>query len=68
MKAGCRANGKRAAGAVGAAVDSFIHSELLFLKLPLLFVTPRLPRRSEWADAHEASAGRLPAARFAAAP
>lgn len=33
------------------AVDTFIHSELLFLKLPLLFLTPRLPRRTDWADA-----------------
>ena len=36
------------------AVDSFIHSELLFLKLPVLFLTPRLPRRTDWADAREA--------------
>ena len=35
------------------AVDSFIHSELLFLKLPVLFVNPFIKRRTEWADAHE---------------
>lgn len=32
------------------AIDTFIHSELLFVKLPLLFVTPRLSRRDRWAD------------------
>jgi hypothetical protein len=31
-------------------VDQFIHSELLFLKLPLLFLSKNLPRRTEWAD------------------
>jgi len=35
------------------AIDSFIHSELLLLKLPLLFLNPRLQRRGEWADSHE---------------
>jgi hypothetical protein len=35
------------------AVDSFIHAELLFLKLPILFLNPWLKRRDEWADAHE---------------
>jgi hypothetical protein len=33
------------------AIDQFIHSELLMLKLPVLFLTPRLRRRSEWPDA-----------------
>lgn len=31
-------------------IDSFIHSELLFLKLPILFLSPRLPRRECWPD------------------
>lgn len=31
-------------------IDGFIHSELLFLKLPALFLTPRLRRRTGWAD------------------
>ncbi len=31
----------------------FIHSELLFLKLPALFLNPRLRRRSDWADSNE---------------
>lgn len=42
-------------------IDRFIHGELLFLKLPLLFLTPRLARRASWPDegdiapAHNAS-------------
>ncbi len=35
------------------AVDTFIHSELLFLKLPVLFVNPWLKRRSDWPDASD---------------
>lgn len=35
------------------AIDSLIHSELLFLKLPLLFFNPWLERQAEWADASE---------------
>jgi hypothetical protein len=35
------------------AIDSLIHSELLFLKLPLLFFNPWLGRRTEWADASD---------------
>ena len=35
------------------AVDSFIHSELLFVKLPVLFVSLGMKRRSRWADADE---------------
>ncbi|WP_336957821.1 ferritin-like domain-containing protein [Sphingobium aquiterrae] len=34
-------------------IDGFIHSELLFLKLPLLFLSPRLPRRADWPDASD---------------
>ena len=47
-----RAHGKREPKWWERAVDSFIHSELLFLKLPILFLT-RQGRRREWADAHE---------------
>jgi hypothetical protein len=36
------------------AIDSFIHSELLLLKLPILFMTPNLQRRTRWPDADEA--------------
>jgi hypothetical protein len=47
------AHGKRKPRWWERAVDSFIHSELLFLKLPILFLTPRLKRRSDWADAYD---------------
>jgi hypothetical protein len=46
-----RANGKRDPKWWERAIDSFIHSELLFLKLPALFLNPRLRRRVDWADA-----------------
>lgn len=36
------------------AIDGFIHSELLLLKLPILFLSPRLRRRTDWADEHDA--------------
>jgi len=32
-------------------IDSFIHGELLFVKLPFLFLRPGLPRRTDWPDA-----------------
>jgi hypothetical protein len=38
-------------------IDGFIHSELLFLKLPFLFLNPWIARRAEWADAQESEAG-----------
>ena len=31
-------------------IDGFIHAELLFLKLPLLFLNPWARRRQHWAD------------------
>jgi hypothetical protein len=37
------------------AVDGFVHSELLFLKLPFLFLNPWIARRSDWADSGEQS-------------
>lgn len=52
------ANAKRAPKWWERAIDTFIHSELLFLKLPALFVTPRLRRRAQWPDADD-PAGRL---------
>lgn len=52
------AHGKRPSAWWERAVDTFIHSELLFLKLPALFVSPWLRWRSEWADAQD-SAERL---------
>lgn len=35
-------------------VDGFIHSELLVLKLPILFLMPGLARRGSWPDATDA--------------
>ena len=48
-----RANGKREPKWWERAVDTFIHSELLFLKLPILFLSFGMPRRTEWADVNE---------------
>jgi hypothetical protein len=48
-----KANGKRDPKWWERAIDTFIHSELLFLKLPILFVNPWLKRRTDWADAHD---------------
>jgi len=41
---------------VRRAIDGFIHSELLFLKLPILFLSPGLKRRTEFADQDEVEA------------
>jgi uncharacterized ferritin-like protein (DUF455 family) len=48
-----KANGKRDPKWWERAIDTFIHSELLFLKLPVLFLNPWLQRRADWADAGE---------------
>ena len=37
-------------------IDSFIHSELLFVKLPVLFLMPRLGRHEHWPDLGETEA------------
>jgi hypothetical protein len=61
-----RANGRRPPAWWERAVDHFIHGELLFLKLPLLFLAPRLKRRTSWPDEHDvpgAPAGAAVAAR-----
>lgn len=56
-----KANGKRQPRWWERAVDRFIHSELLFLKLPVLFLTPRLQRCTEWPDAADvAEAPKMP--------
>lgn len=47
------ANGKRDPRWWERGIDTFIHSELLFLKLPALFLNPWLKRRTDWADAHD---------------
>ena len=48
-----KANGKRDPKWWERGIDSFIHSELLFLKLPALFVNFRVKRRTAWQDADE---------------
>ena len=60
-----KANGKRDPRWWERAIDSFIHSELLFLKLPVLFLNPWVKRRTDWPDASDpagAGASPLPAA------
>ena len=48
-------HGKRMPGWWERAIDGFIHSELLLLKLPLLFFRPGLARRVDFVDDHDAS-------------
>jgi hypothetical protein len=48
-----KANGKRDPKWWERAIDTFIHSELLFLKLPALFLNPFVARRTDWADAQD---------------
>ncbi len=48
-----KANGKREFRWWERGIDTFIHSELLFLKLPVLFLNFRVKRRTEWQDAAE---------------
>jgi hypothetical protein len=36
------------------AADALVHSTLLAVKLPALYLNPRLPRRTDWQDAGEA--------------
>ena len=43
------------------AVDGFIHSELLFLKLPVLFLNFGMRRRRDWPDSAEESQARVAA-------
>jgi len=45
--------GRRQAKLSERLVDFWIHRELLFIKLPLVFLNPWLRRRTEWADAAE---------------
>ena len=51
-----KANGKRDPRWWERAIDGFIHSELLFFKLPVLFLNPWLGRQEDWADAGDALA------------
>ena len=48
------ANGKRMPKWWERAIDGYIHSELLMLKIPVLFVSPWLGRRTSWADEADA--------------
>ena len=48
-----RLNGKREPRWWERAIDTFIHSELLFLKLPILVLNFGMRRREQWADAHD---------------
>lgn len=48
-----RAHGKRQASWWERAIDGFIHGELLFLKLPILFFASSLGRRTAWPDEQE---------------
>lgn len=48
-----RDHGKREPRWWERRVDTFIHSELLFLKLPFLFLNPFIARRTSWPDSGE---------------
>jgi hypothetical protein len=48
-----RANGRRDPKWWEKAIDGFIHSELLLLKLPILFLNFGMPRRKVWADSSD---------------
>jgi hypothetical protein len=52
-----RQHGKRDPKWWERAVDGFVHSELLFLKLPFLFLNPWIGRRTRWADEDEPTPG-----------
>ncbi|SNS77523.1 hypothetical protein [Sphingopyxis indica] len=62
-----RDHGKRTPRWWERAIDGFIHSELLFIKLPALFLNPWIARRTDWPDAHEPDGDRMaPRSRAAA--
>ena len=48
-------NARRMPNAWERGIDRLIHSELLFIKLPLLFLWFRAPRLTEWRDAGESN-------------
>ncbi len=50
------AHSRRQPGRWERMIDSFIHGELLFLKLPFLFLRPGLRRRGDWPDSADRSA------------
>ena len=45
-----RENGRRTPSWWERAIDALIHSELLLVKLPILFLNPLIRRRNMWAD------------------
>lgn len=47
------AHGRRAPAWWERAIDALIHRELVWLKLPVFFLTPGLARRSQWPDEGE---------------
>jgi hypothetical protein len=51
-----RTHGRRQSSWWERAIDAFIHGELLFLKLPILFMTPRLSRLEQWPDEFDKAA------------
>lgn len=53
-------HGKRQPSWWERMVDRFIHSELIFLKLPILFLNPWIGPRAEWADAGEEQSASRP--------
>ena len=56
-------HGKRAPTWWERRVDDLIHSELLFLKLPFLFLNPLIRRRRDWPDAQDGARVRAQAPR-----
>ncbi|MGQ0661368.1 ferritin-like domain-containing protein [Sphingosinicella sp.] len=60
-----RMRGRREAKWWERAIDGLIHSELIFLKLPILFFNPWLRRRTDWADTDDPA--EAPASPIAAA-
>jgi len=54
-----RMHGRRQPDWWERGIDRFIHSELLFLKLPLLFLSPQLKRRTAWPDEHDQGSARV---------
>jgi hypothetical protein len=61
-----RRHGRRDARWWERAIDGLVHSELLFLKLPFLFLNPWIGRRVAWPDAQESEGGTGPMAAAAA--
>ena len=63
-----RDHGKRPPAWWERGIDSFIHSELLLVKLPILLLSPRLARSTHWLDERDdgAAAREVPLTELAA--